>query len=135
MLELRVPKLIVRKVVVKEGSDETETMKVYSPDKSKKLTEIGMSFVPDLIPEVKPRKKVRSRRSSRASSVASLESLNHNKKRKKKSRLESSSSDDDTEERVSNQGDTQHSFLHFFYNILLIIFASSELEYIHGVIK
>ena len=109
MLELRVPKLIVRKVVVQEGDGKTETMEVYSPDKSKKLCEYENSFIPKLTPEEKQRKRVKSRRSSRTSSAASHESLTHNKKRKKKTRLESSSSDENAEEK---QGEN-----YFFFEI------------------
>lgn len=113
MLELRVPKLIVRKVVVEEG-DGKATMEVYSPDKSKKLCEYENSFIPDPAPEVKQRKRVRSRRSSRASSAASHESLNYNKKRKKKTRLESSSSDENAEEKISKQGENEFTVDFFF---------------------
>ena len=111
MLELRVPKLIVRKVVVQEGDGKTETMEIYSPDKSKKLCEYEENlFIPDPVPvEEKQRKRVLSRRSSRTSSVASHESLNHNKKRKKKTRLESSSSDENAGEKILKHGKIRYA--------------------------
>ena len=40
MLELRVPKLVVRKITVKEGNQERETMEVYSPEKKKQFTDV-----------------------------------------------------------------------------------------------
>jgi len=98
-LELRVPKLIVRKVKVQEGKDEVETMEVYSPDKNKQFSQVICSedykddaaeIIATVEPKKKPVKRTRSR-GSRGSSVSSLESMNKSKKRKKKSRLESSS--------------------------------------------
>lgn len=122
-LELRVPKLIVRKVVVKEGDAQKETMEVYSPDKSKKLVEIEQSFITGQnlhsASTGKSVKKARSRRSSRASSVASLEGLNHNKKRKKKTRLESSSEDEEAEEKIPKRGEIQECYL--FYKLITCI--------------
>ena len=40
MLELRVPKLIVRKITVKDGNQERETMEVYSPEKKKQFKDV-----------------------------------------------------------------------------------------------
>lgn len=94
--ELKVPKLIVRKVKRIEGNDEIETLEVFSPDKEKQIcrirTPINNEECMNDYPEVR-RSSKRSR--SKASSVSSADSMKARKRKKTNNRLSSDGEETD----------------------------------------
>ena len=89
-LELRVPKLIVRRVKKKDGDNEIETLEVYSPDKNNTVFQLNSTYNAD---DDIPKKHTRSK----TLSVSSGDSLKERKRKKKRVINDSISSMDEKE--------------------------------------
>lgn len=103
-LELRVPKLVVRKVKRIEGNNEVETLEVCSPDKDRAEfydNSTAKEYDPAITDTfLKKRTRSRSSRKSSRSSVGSVDSFNNQaqkKQQKRKKKTLSTSSSDDTD--------------------------------------